>query len=418
MSRTTRGGLLLVLCLIVVASLVLTGCGSKKEKALQQPSLEFTSYNKGSTVDFDDATLNSMADGGGEAAFKYNIMKAIYPTIWNSNKDAVAQALFPAPYWRGDGVHTYYSYLISADQTAVDGTIFATKLSAAEQQIVLNSVESFFALYDDEIAAAKPLQQNTAYDDTVLQGVGRPPQPPGQTEATAWMAALNAYATAHYSGKTYAQLTYIERKTVEGIVFANGAGTINPEYSFWRTMVKTSFRNGNASARYPDVRERGRLRCIREDLCALDCVEKPTVDGAVWAALTAGQQTNVTRRRSPACSTCRRNRSTVSLLTTRTSTTSTLRSGLSDNLTTDNSAATAAADWLTAVNRTTPGTSENTSFYAELLYGQRNGRTMLAYKYFGTDNYTDCQLPPRRWLTSQTWACVRFPLLRDRRPCP
>jgi hypothetical protein len=143
MRRTTRGWLLVVLCLIVVAGLVLTGCG-KKEKALQQPGLEFTSSNKGSTVDFDDATLNSMADGGGEAAFKYNIMKAIYPTIWNSNKDAVAQALFPAPYWRGDGVHTYYSYLISADQTAVDGTIFATKLSAAEQQIVLNAIEGFF----------------------------------------------------------------------------------------------------------------------------------------------------------------------------------------------------------------------------------------------------------------------------------
>ena len=388
MSRTTRRGLLLVLCLIVVASLVLTGCGSKKEKALQQPSLEFTSYNKGSTVDFDDATLNSMADGGGEAAFKYNIMKAIYPTIWNSNKDAVAQALFPAPYWRGDGVHTYYSYLISADQTAVDGTIFATKLSAAEQQIVLNSVESFFALYDDEVAAAKPLAQNTAwmilYSKIPDSGASAAAW---VTEATAWMAALNAYATAHYSGKTYAQLTYIERKTVEAIVFANGAGTINPEYSFWRIMVQASFRDGIAAATYPDVAEARATALYAKSYAALDpCAQKPAVNAAVWAALTAGQQANVTERVT----------GTFTLATEQVEGVKAdnqniyyqTLSALSDNLTTSDNATQAALNWASAVAPTAPGTSENTSFYNELKYGQAQWKSMLTYKYFGTDNYT------------------------------
>jgi hypothetical protein len=386
MRRTTRGWLLVVLCLIAVASLVLTGCGSKKEAALKQPGLELTSYNKGSTVDFDDTTLNSMADGGGEAAFKYNVMKAAYPTIWNSNKDAVAQALFPAPYWRGDGVHTYYSYLISADQTAVDGTIFATKLSAAEQTVVTNAIEGFFGLYNDEVAAAKPVAQNTAATILASSGLSAATW---ATEATAWMTALNAYAAANYGGKTYAQLTYIERKTVEGIVFANGAGTINPEYSFWRTMVKDSFRNGTASATYPDVAEERATTLKGKSYSALDCVEKPQVDGAVWAALTSAQQANVTER-------------VAGIFTLATEQVNGVTSdnqniyyytlsgalGLTDNLTTDNSTAQASADWLDAVDGTTPGTSENTSFYAEILGGQSTWKSMLTYKYFGTDNYS------------------------------
>src|SRR5512136_880972 len=92
MNRTMRRGLLMVLCLVAVASLVLTGC-SEKEKALQRPGVEFADppYIKGSTVDFDETTINTMADSGGEAGFKYGIMKAIYPTLWATNKDAVAQ---------------------------------------------------------------------------------------------------------------------------------------------------------------------------------------------------------------------------------------------------------------------------------------------------------------------------------------
>jgi hypothetical protein len=55
-------------------------------------------------------------------------------------------------------------------------------------------------------------------------------------------------------------------------------------------------------------------------------------------------------------------------------------------LLTDNSSITAAAEaWKTAVNT---GTSENTSFYNQLVYGQPGWKAMLAYQYFGTDNYS------------------------------
>ena len=385
MSRIARGGILLALCLIVVAGLVLTGCG-KKEAALQQPGLELTNYVKGSTVDFNDATLNTMSDSGGEGGFKYGLMKTIYPTLWGSNKDTVAQALFPAPYWRGDGVHTYYSYLTAADQTAVDGTIFATKLSAAEQQIVLNAIEGFFGLYADEVSAAKALNQNTAYGILAYK-VSAAAAAAWETDATAWMAALNARAAANYSGKTYAQLTYIERMTVNGIVFANGAGTINPEYSFWRAMVETSFRNGNASARWPDKRDAltGSMYAGKT-YAQLDCVQKPTVDYAVWASCNVTEQAavntqisglyNLATEQVNGVTSDNQNIYYYTLLS------------LPDYLTTDNSAATAAADWLTAVNGTTPGTTENTTFYAELLYGQAQWKGALAYQYFGTDNYS------------------------------
>ena len=385
MSRIARGGILLALCLIVVAGLVLTGCG-KKEAALQQPGLELTNYVKGSTVDFNDATLNTMSDSGGEGGFKYGLMKTIYPTLWGSNKDTVAQALFPAPYWRGDGVHTYYSYLTAADQTAVDGTILATKLSAAEQQIVLNAIEGFFGLYADEVSAAKALNQNTAYGILAYK-VSAAAAAAWETDATAWMAALNARAAANYSGKTYAQLTYIERMTVNGIVFANGAGTINPEYSFWRAMVETSFRNGNASARWPDKRDAltGSMYAGKT-YAQLDCVQKPTVDYAVWASCNVTEQAavntqisglyNLATEQVNGVTSDNQNIYYYTLLS------------LPDYLTTDNSAATAAADWLTAVNGTTPGTTENTTFYAELLYGQAQWKGALAYQYFGTDNYS------------------------------
>jgi len=299
MSRIARGGILLALCLVVVAGLVLTGCG-KKEAALQEPQLELTNYVKGSTVDFDTTTLQTMAQGGGEAGFKYGIMKAIYPTIYAANKETVAQTLFPAPYWRGDGVNTYYSYLTSADQTTVDGYIFAnptndpTKgLSAAEQAVVATAVTGFFDLYDDEVAAAEALEQNTAYG--ILLGMDSTGGLANawKADAAVWMAALDSYANTNYSGKTYAQLTYVQRATVNGIVFANGSGTINPEYALWLAMTKNSFRNSIASSMNATARDSISASQYSKSYVELDCVQRPTVDAMVWYSLDATGQATV-----------------------------------------------------------------------------------------------------------------------------
>lgn len=386
MSKVPRIAIVFTLILAIVAGgLLSAGCG-KKQAALQQPTIELYQYLKGSTVDFDDATINQAADAGGEAGFKFGTAKTIYPTVWATNEEAVANQLFPPPYFRGDGVTTKYAMLSSGDQQTVDGTIFATMLSQAEQDVVTNAILGFFNLYDQEVAAAKPLEQNTAYGILAYQ-VSPDAASAWKTDATAWMAALNAYAAANYGGKTYAQLTYIQRATVDAIVFNNGAGTINPEYAFWRAMVKTSFRNGNASAAYPDVRD-AKVTALYpgKTYAGLDCVQRPTVDATVWASLTAAQQAIV-------------NNQVAGLFNLATEQVNGVTSDnmnvyvyalsqVPDAYLVSGNVTVAIGNWLTAVNGTAAGTSENTSFYAELLYGQAQWKGALAYQYFGTDNYS------------------------------
>ena len=290
MTKVPRIAIVFTLILgIVAGGLLSAGCGNKTA-ALQQPAIELYQFQKGSTVDFDDATIDSAATGG-ETGFKFGIMKTVYPTVWGANKEAVANQLFPPPYWKGDGVTTKYDMLSSGDQQTVDGTIFATKLSQAEQDVVTNAISGFFNLYDQEIAAAKTLEQNTAYGILAYK-VSADAAAAWKADTTAWMAALNAYAAANYGGKTFAQLTYIQRETVKGIVFAQGYGTINPEYSFWRAMTKNSFRNSIASNLPANTALRDTIAASQysKSYADLDCVQRPTVDAMVWASLDAAGQ--------------------------------------------------------------------------------------------------------------------------------
>ena len=290
MSKVLRIAIVFTLVLAVVAGgLLSAGCG-KKTAALELPTIELYQFQKGPTVDFDEATINQAATA--EAGVKFGTAKAIYATVWSTNKETLANAMFPPPYWKGDGVTTQYAMLSSSDQPAVDGTIFATKLSQAEQDIVTNAVSGMFKLYDEELAAAKPLEQNTAYGILAYK-VSADAATAWKTDATAWMTALNAKAAADYSGKTFAQLTYAQKETVKAAVFNKGAGTINPEYAFWRAMTKTSFRNGTASGVNIATRDTIANSQYGKAYSALDCVQKPTVDAMVWASLDAAGQAGV-----------------------------------------------------------------------------------------------------------------------------
>ena len=285
MSRITRGGILLVLCLVLVAGLVLTGCG-KKEKALQQPDLEFSSYVKGSTVDFNDATLNTMSDSGGESGFKFGLMKAIYPTLWASWTDNVAQTLFGVPYWRGDGVHTYYSNLTSADQTAVDGTIFATKLSAAEQQAVVTAVDGFFARQEIDVSNAKALTATSFY--LTLYGKVSP------AAADGWKADIEAKVGLLYAGKTYAGLTAAEKQVV--IAVADPAGLFYKWLAGNAVYGEIAFRGGVAATMYPTLAETNAQAMYSKAYSALDAVtQAPYVNGAVYASLASYYADDVAR---------------------------------------------------------------------------------------------------------------------------
>jgi len=321
MNRTIRGGLLVVLCLVVVAGLVLTGC-SEKEKALQQPGLEYTQYIKGSTVDFDETTINTMSDSGGESGFKFGLMKSVYYTLWDTNKDAVAQALFPAPYWRGDGVNTYYSYLTSADQTAVDTYIFGNYitgkgLSAAEQAVVTTAVQGFFDRQQIDVAAAKALTATSFYL-TLYSKVG-------QAAAEGWRTDIESATTGLYTGKAYADLTATEKQVViavadpaglfykwmvwfsvaDGVSMGAFAGrhysellqaekdaieaTIDAAATAQIPAGATGFMNGVAAATYPTLAETMAQAMYSKAYSALDAVtEAPYVNGAVYAGLASG----------------------------------------------------------------------------------------------------------------------------------
>ena len=292
MGKLVRITSLAMLILVIVAGATFAAC-SKGQAKLELPTVELYQYLKGTTGDLNDATLNQIAEGGGEPGYKFGTMKYIYPTVFAANKDTVAAAVFGSPYKFGDGVSpTTYAQLTAGDQLAVDGTIFATKLSAAEQNVVTNALAGFFNRQEVDTSAAKAMQQNTAYG--ILYGtVSASAAEAWKTDATAWMAALNAKASADYSGKTYVQLTYAQKETVKAAVFA--AGTINPEYAFFRAMTKDSFRNGTASAIYTVSRDAivaaqypGKTYATLNPI-----LEGPVVDAMVWAQLDAAGQATV-----------------------------------------------------------------------------------------------------------------------------
>ena len=293
MSKILRTAIVFTLVLTVVAGGLLSAGCSKGQAKLELPTVELFQYLKGTTGDLNDATLNQIAEGGGEPGYKFGTMKYIYPTVFAANKDAVAAAVFGSPYKFGDGVSTTtYAQLTAGDQLVVDGTIFATKLSAAEQDVVTNALTGFFNRQEVDTSAAKAMQQNTAYG--ILYGtVSASAAEAWKTDATAWMAALNAKAAADYSGKTYVQLTYAQKETVKAAVFA--AGTINPEYAFFRAMTKDSFRNGTASAIYTVSRDAivaaqypGKTYATLNPI-----LEGPVVDAMLWAQLDAVGQATV-----------------------------------------------------------------------------------------------------------------------------
>ncbi len=317
MSRVLRVAIVFTLVVAIVAgSLLSTGCGESKKAAMVLPTVELFQFTKGATVDFDEATINSMATA--ESGVLYGTAKAIYHSVWAANQEAVANAMFPPPYWKGDGTTTQYIMLASGDQSAVDATIFATKLTTAEQDIVRNAVNGMFSGYDEELAAAKPMTQNTAYG-ILYYSVSAAAGTAWATDATAWMTALNAKAAADYSGKTFAQLTYAQRQTVMTAVFNNGAGTINPEYAFWRAMVQDGFRNGNASARWPDKRDAAVP--AGQDVCHPQLHREARGRCRSLGELQRDRASCGHRLRSLACGIWPRNRRTESIPTTRTSTT-------------------------------------------------------------------------------------------------
>ncbi len=250
MGKFVRVAGLIMLSLAIMAGTAFAAC-SKGQAELKMPTVDLSQYSKGTAVDFDETTINQISESSGELGFKTGTAAAIYPTMYYSTakRDQMAQALFGSVYKIGDGVSpTTYAQLTDGDKLTVDLAIFAG-LSATEQEIVINSVAGFFNRQDIDTSSAESMEQNTAYG-ILAASVTTAAADAWAADATAWMAALNAYAAANYNGESYAQLTLAEKAAVRSAMTI-----IDPETAFYRAMASDSFRNGTASAAYPDERD-------------------------------------------------------------------------------------------------------------------------------------------------------------------
>lgn len=289
MKRMLRVAILFALSLVVVAGGLLAGCGSG-QAALEMPDIEMFQYLKGTTVDFNDATLNQMAEGGGEAGFKFGIMKSIYPGIFEDNKDAVAQMMFPPPYKilqaSDDPNVTTYAMLTSGDKQVVEGTIFALKLTAAEQDVVMTAVAGFFDRVEIDMADAKTPDQTSAY--AILQGVGG-------TAAANW--AADVADGMDYADRFFVHLVkqYVTAFPAAFAPFWAALGYDPPPASpsnaeiemVARIAGENSFKNGVAGAMYPTQQEETAQDMYGKSYADLNVAlgETSYVDAAVYQDL-------------------------------------------------------------------------------------------------------------------------------------
>lgn len=141
---------MLALCLVLVAGLAIAACGKASLAALQKPTIEFTQYLKGSTVDLNEATLNQMAEGAGEASWKFGFAANMFPQYYQNVTflDEMTASIFAPPYKSAkcggtlDAVE--WGMLDASDQTTVKGAIFANVLTPDQQNAVATAVAGFF----------------------------------------------------------------------------------------------------------------------------------------------------------------------------------------------------------------------------------------------------------------------------------
>ena len=287
MIRLMRVGLLIAFCLMLVAGTTLVGC-SEGEAALEMPELTFIQYVKGSTVDFDDATLNQLSEGGGEMGYKFGLAATLYPTYryTTAARDAMAVAQFGSPYKIGDATsNTTYDQLTSGDQLAVDGAIFTTALTAAEQDVVAIVVGGFFDRVDADMAAAKAPSDTSAY--VILTDSA------SQTAADAW--ASDVSDNMDYADRFFVQLVkqlvtaYPAAFEPFWLALGYSAVPASPSDAEIELVAgiagQTSFVNGTAGAMYPTQQEEQAQALYGKSYAELSIMEAPYADDAVYQNL-------------------------------------------------------------------------------------------------------------------------------------
>lgn len=279
------------LSLLLVASVSLVGCGGEGElEDLVAPDMELSQYLKGTTVDFDEATLVSLATGGGEPGWKSGTAAAMYPTYHFSAaaRDATAKAMYPN--YRGyDTADVNFALLGAAEQGNVDGAILAS-LDPAELAAVDTAVVGFIDRIDIDMSDAVLPTETSAY--AILSGVSA-------TQADGWVTDVA-------DGMDLADRFYV-RLVKEAVVAYHAYGVFDDIYLLLygevpaaptdaqvegvaRVAGETFFTSGTASATYPVQADEQAQALYGISYAECDEMQAGYVDAAVYAGLPAAEK--------------------------------------------------------------------------------------------------------------------------------
>jgi hypothetical protein len=188
---------MVVLSLVVVAAGVVVGCGGGGEKALQKVNITLSQYLKGATGDFDDATINSAAEGAGEGGVNTMFM-AFTPSTSGLPKGTKYENLTSA---QKDAVQASAAAFFDSVQAGIDA---GTPLTQNPAYVMLHNLQalSWMGLWADPFQAWDPAD---AFWKVWPDPVGR----------GAKVEYLDAKAKAAYAGKEYAQITAAERAVLD-----------------------------------------------------------------------------------------------------------------------------------------------------------------------------------------------------------
>jgi hypothetical protein len=285
MGRTLRLISLVALSLVLVAAVALVGCGEEGKEPLVAPDMTLSQYLKGTTVDFDTATLDTIAAGGGEPGFKAGTAASMYPTFHFSTaaRDAMAKTLYPN--YRGyDTADVTFAMLGAGEQSAVDGAILAS-LTTAELAAVDTAVTGFIDRIDIDMSDAVTPEETSAY--AILAGVSA--------------AAADGWAADVEAGMDLADRFFVHL-VKEAVIAYHAYHVFDPYYlalygevpavptdeqveAVARIAGEIFFTNGTASATYPVEADAKAEEMYGKSYAECDEMQAGYVDAAVYAEL-------------------------------------------------------------------------------------------------------------------------------------
>jgi len=304
---------MVAMVLVLVTGVTLTSCGGGEEELgpLSAPGISIYQYLLGSKATYDASVYNSMAEGGGEAGFKFGLAGAAYPSYHFSmaTKDATANAVFPPPYTVA-GVQIYknttqkaattFAQIGAGDQSAVLGAIFFGQLTVAEQDAVVTAVAGFFNRQENDVAASKAPNTTSAYQ--ILKGVSQAAADAWATEVTAggdpadrlFINMTKSFVSAYPSA--FLPFWTMYDPTITTVAQIPASPTTAQIEGVALLAGKSSFTNGTAGAFYAPTKLAGQTQTIGDTKAqalypgkaysALNAQqEKPYVDAAIFAAL-------------------------------------------------------------------------------------------------------------------------------------